>query len=67
MAGMPAFGPTHSEEEIWGISMFVKRLPEIDAADYARLRREAAAREAAANEAAETGTGTSEPPHSHTH
>jgi mono/diheme cytochrome c family protein len=67
MAGMPAFGPTHSEAEIWGISMFVKRLPEIDAADYARLRREAAAREAAANEAAETGTGTSEPPHSHTH
>jgi hypothetical protein len=44
--------------------MFVKRLPEIDAADYARLRREAAAREAA-----ETGTGASEPepPHSHTH
>jgi mono/diheme cytochrome c family protein len=41
MAGMPAFGPTHSEEEIWGISMFVERLPEIDASEYARLRAEA--------------------------
>ncbi|HET9582377.1 MAG TPA: cytochrome c [Gemmatimonadota bacterium] len=41
MAGMPAFRPTHSEEELWGISMFVKRLPEMDAAEYARLREEA--------------------------
>ncbi len=64
MAGMPAFGPTHSEEEIWGISMFTKRLPEIDAAQYARQRREAAEREAA-----EAGDGSpeTEPPHSHTH
>lgn len=43
LAGMPAFGPTHTDEEIWGISMFVRRLPAIDAAGYARLRREARA------------------------
>lgn len=59
MAGMPAFGPTHSEEELWGISMFVKRLPEIDAAEYARLRSEAAE-----GEGEVTG---SEPTHTHTH
>ena len=64
MAGMPAFGPTHSEDEIWGISMFTKRLPEIDAAEYARLRREAAEWEAAETE---DGRPEPEPPHSHTH
>lgn len=57
MAGMPAFGPTHSEEELWGISMFVKRLPEMDAAEYARLREEARG---------EGGDAESEAP-SHTH
>ena len=58
MAGMPAFGPTHSEEEIWGISMFVERLPEIDASEYARLRAEAQG---------ESESAESEPSHSHTH
>lgn len=58
MAGMPAFGPTHSEEEIWGISMFVKRLQEMDAAEYARLRAESHA---------ESGSAESEPPHMHSH
>jgi mono/diheme cytochrome c family protein len=60
MAGMPAFGPTHSEDEIWGISMFVKRLPEIGAAEYSRLRREAALE-------TEGGPAESEPPQPHTH
>lgn len=64
MAGMPAFGPTHSEEEIWGISMFTRRLPEIDAAEYARLRREAAGRESARPESEDADPET---PHSHTH
>lgn len=58
MAGMPAFGPTHSEEEIWGISMFVERLPEIDASEYARLRAEAQG---------ESESAESQPSHSHTH
>ena len=60
MAGMPAFGPTHSEEEIWGISMFTKRLPEIGAAEYARLRQEASVE-------TEGETTESEPPRPHTH
>lgn len=58
LAGMPAFGPTHTEEEIWGISMFVKRLPEIDASEYARLRRAAQAGRESTD---------SEPPQTHTH
>jgi mono/diheme cytochrome c family protein len=29
MTGMPAFGPTHREEEIWKIVAFLRHLPEI--------------------------------------
>jgi len=34
MTGMPAFGPTHQDEEIWNIVGFVRRLPEISAEDF---------------------------------
>ncbi len=40
MSGMPAFGPTHEEAELWDLVAFVERLPEIDAVAYA-ARREA--------------------------
>lgn len=36
MAGMPAFGPTHTDEEIWGIVAVVERLPGLSAAEYAQ-------------------------------
>ena len=29
MTGMPAFGPTHSEDEIWTIVTFVRHLPQL--------------------------------------
>ena len=28
LAGMPAFGPMHSDEELWALVAFLKRLPE---------------------------------------
>jgi mono/diheme cytochrome c family protein len=34
MTGMPAFGPTHSEYELWGIVAFIKRLPNLKAEEY---------------------------------
>jgi hypothetical protein len=34
MTGMPAFGPTHSEEELWGIVTFLKRLPNLKSEEY---------------------------------
>ena len=34
VAGMPAFGPTHDDEQIWGIVAFLERLPEMSPADY---------------------------------
>ena len=40
MTGMPAFGPTHSDEELWELVAFVARLPRLSSADYAVLRSE---------------------------
>ena len=34
MTGMPAFGPMHSEKELWAIVAFIRRLAEMQAEDY---------------------------------
>jgi mono/diheme cytochrome c family protein len=41
MTGMPAFGPTHSEDELWGIVAFVKGLPNLKPAEYKAMVRAA--------------------------
>lgn len=35
MTGMPAFGPTHSDEELWAIVAAVRRLEDMSPAEYA--------------------------------
>jgi mono/diheme cytochrome c family protein len=40
MAGMPAFGVTHSDEELWGIVAFVRRLETMSPEEYGRLAGE---------------------------
>lgn len=35
MSGMPAFGPTHDDDDIWEIAAFVKQLPSMSAERYA--------------------------------
>ena len=37
MTGMPAFGATHTEEEIWDLVAFVERLPGFSEREYAEL------------------------------
>lgn len=37
MSGMPAFGITHSDEEIWGLVAVQKRLAELTPEEYAHL------------------------------
>jgi mono/diheme cytochrome c family protein len=37
--GMPTYGPTHSDNEIWGIVGFVKTLPSLKSERYLELRR----------------------------
>lgn len=34
MTGMPAFGPTHTDPEIWDIVAFLKKLPTLSASEY---------------------------------
>ncbi len=37
MTGMPAWGPTHDDTEVWDIVAFIKTLPQTSAADYRAL------------------------------
>jgi mono/diheme cytochrome c family protein len=37
MSGMPAWGPTHSDTELWDLVAFLQRLPGLSAAAYERL------------------------------
>ena len=39
LAGMPAFGPTHSDAEIWGIVAFVRQLERMTEEEYAERVR----------------------------
>ena len=38
MTGMPAFGPTHSEEELRGIVAFLQQLPELTPEEYQTMK-----------------------------
>ena len=37
MTGMPAWGRTHSDAEIWDLVAFLQRLPQMDGDTYRRL------------------------------
>jgi mono/diheme cytochrome c family protein len=37
MTGMPAWGPTHSDAELWGLARFVKRLPGLSTDEFRSL------------------------------
>lgn len=37
MTGMPAWGPTHTNQQIWAMVAFLKQLPNMSAGDYQRL------------------------------
>ena len=36
--GMPAFGPTHSDEKLWAITAFVKKLPKMTPQQYQTMK-----------------------------
>ncbi len=40
MTGMPAWGPTHKDPELWNIVAFVKALPNMSSDDYQALDQE---------------------------
>jgi mono/diheme cytochrome c family protein len=37
MTGMPAFGPTHEEDELWGLTVLVKEIPRMAPDHYRQL------------------------------
>ncbi|HZF13689.1 MAG TPA: cytochrome c [Thermoanaerobaculia bacterium] len=43
MTGMPAFGPTHNESELWAITAFVKQLPTMTPEQYQAMVKAAGA------------------------
>lgn len=62
MSGMPAFGPTHNDEKLWGIVAFLETLPETSAGDYQQMLESAglttdSQRQAKHSEKMETGPG----------
>ena len=64
MSGMPAFGPTHGENELWQIVAFLRHLPEITEQEKAQLQGE---KEEAGHhhEEAPPSPATAKPGHSH--
>ena len=69
MTGMPAFGPTHEDEEIWKIVAFLKHLPEIGPEEQKVLRAggEEAEHHHEESEAPPAGAAAAPPPTPHTH
>jgi mono/diheme cytochrome c family protein len=69
MTGMPAFSPTHQEQEVWKIVAFLRHLPELSAEEEKALKP--AAEEAEHNHEALEGTPppsagqTAKPAHAH--
>jgi len=39
MTGMPAWGPTHDDQELWDVIAFIKAMPELSEADYRSLEQ----------------------------
>ena len=40
MTGMPSFGATHDDDDVWSIVAFVEKLPEMSAEQYRQLKQE---------------------------
>lgn len=40
-SGMPAWGPTHSDDDLWSLVALITQFPYMDGADYVTLRQEA--------------------------
>ena len=38
MTGMPAYGPTHEDETIWAVAIFLDRSRNLSEAEYRKLR-----------------------------
>ena len=53
MTGMPGFGKTHTDDQIWGIIAIVKKLPEMNHAAYEEMVKKSSQSEATEHSAHE--------------
>ncbi|HEY7215301.1 MAG TPA: cytochrome c [Thermoanaerobaculia bacterium] len=68
MTGMPAFGVTHTDDEIWAIVAFVSRLPKLSPEEYQAMARQAGLGQPGEEPGGEAGEAQpSEEHHTHTH
>lgn len=63
MTGMPAFGPTHSDEEIWKIVAFVRHLPKLTPPEKNELQAKIAEEAKRHHEGAEQESREAAPHH----
>ncbi len=54
-AGMPAFGPTHADEELWALVAFLKQLPRTTPEQYAQITAESAGKKSRSASAGASG------------
>jgi mono/diheme cytochrome c family protein len=62
MTGMPAFGPTHTDEKLWAIVAFMNAMPKISPAEYQARLQEAGLAPGGPEENEEVGAGHSHAP-----
>jgi mono/diheme cytochrome c family protein len=43
MTGMPSFGATHNDDEVWSIVAFIEKLPEITPDQYQQMKQQSGA------------------------
>jgi mono/diheme cytochrome c family protein len=67
MTAMPAWGTTHSDEEIWGLVAFLQKLPEMSPEEYAKLQEPAAGGHEHGDAPADHVDPPGSKPHEHKH
>lgn len=63
MTGMPAWGETHSDQELWDIVAFMQKLPEVSPAQYKELTKSAEMAPGAGHSHGPGGHGGHKSPH----
>jgi len=68
MTGMPSFGVTHTDDEVWAIVAFLNRLPKLSPEEYQAMVKEAGlGAPGVESEEHEHGEGEAAEGHPHTH
>ena len=61
MTGMPGFGMTHTDDQIWAVVAFLKQLPHLDPPQYAAMLKEAGVRPSPTGAEPEAAPGLAAP------